>query len=242
MTALTTVPSLGKSRIYFQKYDSNILKTIIDFKQDEILSIREELHNRKQAQSSETQQEGKQNTGYLASHKRSNSRGRLSASQNNSSSNGKGLGLNRRDTSSATKGSDTKETNSEDLIYSFSQLKQAIQTFHDRRRNMESIITRRASQAQAQAQAHTRMDMMNSTNQNNSYGSLGHNTNTNNNNNNTGSGGSNNNPNSNNNNATAGPGTDRQFGSMGPGDVKSPEMFRQQQHYNNQSYKNQRGF
>lgn len=239
VTALTTVPSLGKSRIYFQKYDSNILKTIIDFKQDEILSIREELHNRKQAQSSETQQEGKQNTGYLASHKRSNSRGKPSASQNNSLSNGKALGLNRRDTNGVTKGSDTKETNSEDLIYSFSELKQAIQTFHDRRRNMESIITRRASQAQAQA--HTRMDMMNPTNQNNSYGSLGHNTNSNSN-NNTVSGGSNNNPNSNTTNATAGAGTDRQFGSMGPGDIKSPEMFRQQQQYNNQSFKNQRGF
>lgn len=213
VTSLTTVPSLGKSRTYFQKYDSNILKTIIDFQPDEILAIREEAY--KQKQRIQLQSTGSQETkpniqAQSLPKQRINNRGKPLSNLNGLQNNASGPGLTRKNTGTSSSSSSTNPLNSKnespDLLSSFTKIKQAIQTFHDRRRNMESIITRRASQAHTQAQS--RLSVASAHFHENGQQQLQQHQPLNSSNNGIGA-------------------TEGGFGSMGPGDIKSPEMYRQ---------------
>lgn len=208
VTAITTVPSLGKSKTYFQRYDSNILKTIIDFQPAEIAEIRGELKARGQIQ-----REAPDTKQQYDSIKGKNSRTKSVSGQNASvkistaASNGKTGTVQGINTDSNDQISKTEA----ELAAGFVKLKQAVQTFHGRRRNMESIITRRASQAQAQIRTNMATSRV-AVNANGATNSIG--------------------------NSGGGAG----YSNIGPGDINSPEVYRQQQYNSTQPYRHQKGF
>lgn len=147
--SLVTMPSVRSNNLYLQMHDSNILAVILDYTPAQILKLRSSREAFKKRQEEIQRMEESKAASLTNS---TNPTLRVPKQYNTSVANGKnarttkmGINSQQQQAIGASKpANSTNEGGSNDLTEGFIKLQQYVQSFHARRRNMETIVAVRA--------------------------------------------------------------------------------------------------